>query len=338
LTAARFSIKDRLMPLDPSRRDALKRIGLASAALGGAVVTAKLAYDPGGFGLAEAAGKREVRDFRIHTPGLADKDPVFAIAKSSTDPAELVRRAVNAMGGMKRFVSRGDVVAVKPNIGWDRMPVHAANTNPLVVAEVVKLAFDAGAKEVIVTDASCNEPNRCFQRSGIWRATYAMGANVILPSAHRFRDMRMKGEVLDQWPVYLPLVNADKVINVPIAKHHNLSKFTCGMKNWYGILGGRRNRLHQNIDVSIADLATFMRPTLTIVDATRVLLRNGPQGGNIDDAKDMHQVIAGLDQVAVDAYSCTLIGETPMNVRYLKLGHERGIGNMFWEQVPHVEV
>jgi uncharacterized protein (DUF362 family) len=133
-------------------------------------------------------------------------------------------------------------------------------------------------------------------------------------------------------------VNADKVINVPVAKHHNLSKFTGGMKNWYGILGGRRNRLHQNIDVSIADLATFMRPTLTIVDATRVLLRNGPQGGNIDDAKDMHQVIASLDQVAADAYACTLIGEQPANVRYLKLGHERGIGSMFWQQLPHVEV
>jgi uncharacterized protein (DUF362 family) len=322
---------------DPSRRDALKRIGLSSLAAGGALLTAKLAYDPGGFGLALASGERQVRDFRIHQPS-ATADPVFAIAKSSTDPAELVRRALGAMGGMGRFVSRGDIVAVKPNIGWDRMPVHAANTNPLVVAEVVRLAFEAGAKEVIVTDASCNEANRCFQRSGIWRAAYAVGANVILPSAHRFRDLRMKGEVLDQWPVYLPLVNADKVINVPVAKHHNLSKFTGGMKNWYGILGGRRNRLHQNIDVSIADLATFMRPTLTIIDATRVLLRNGPQGGNIDDAKDMHQVIASLDQVAADAYACTLIGEQPANVRYLKLGHERGIGSMFWQQLPHVEV
>ena len=322
---------------DPTRRDALQRIGLASLALGGAALTAKLAYDPGGFGLAKASGERQVRDFRIHHPSAA-RDPVFAIAKSSTDPAELVRRAVAALGGMSRFVSRGDIVAVKPNIGWDRMPVHAANTNPLVVAEVVRLAFDAGAKEVIVTDASCNEANRCFQRSGIWRAAYAVGANVILPSAHRFRDLRMRGEVLDQWPVYLPLVNADKVINVPVAKHHNLSKFTGGMKNWYGILGGRRNRLHQNIDVSIADLATFMRPTVTIVDATRVLLRNGPQGGNMDDAKDMHQVIASLDQVAADAYACTLIGERAENVRYLKLGHDRGIGSMFWQQLPHVEV
>src|SRR5882724_12107344 len=321
---------------DSSRREALKRIGLASAALGGAVVTAKLAFDPGGFGLARAAGAREVRDFRIHSPS-STSDPVFAIAKSTTDPVELVRRAVEAMGGMKRFISRGDIVAVKPNIGWDRMPVHAANTNPLVVAEVVKLAFDAGAKEVVVTDASCNEANRCFQRSGIWRAAHELGATVILPAAHRFREIRMKGDVLDQWPIYTPLVNADKVINVPIAKHHNLSKYTAAMKNWYGILGGRRNRLHQNIDVSIADLATFMRPTLTIVDATRVLLRNGPQGGNIDDAKDVHQVIASLDQVAADAYGCTLIGEHASNVKYLKLGHERGIGNMFWEQLPHVE-
>ena len=158
---------------DPTRREALKRLGALGLVVGGAAATAKLAYDPGGFGLAQASGERQVRDFGIHV-GSRDSDPVFAIAKSSTDPAELVRRAVNAMGGMKRFVSRGDIVAVKPNIGWDRMPVHAANTNPLVVAEVVKLCFDAGAKDVVVTDASCNEANRCFQRSGIWRAAYAL--------------------------------------------------------------------------------------------------------------------------------------------------------------------
>jgi uncharacterized protein (DUF362 family) len=250
----------------------------------------------------------------------------------------LTRRAVQALGGMKRFISNGDIVAIKPNIGWDRMPMHAANTNPRVVASVVQMAFEAGAKKVIVTDASCNEPNRCFQRSGIWRAVYGLGATVILPAEHRFRELRMKGDVLDQWPIYTPLINADKVINVPVAKHHNLSKYTAAMKNWYGLLGGRRNRLHQNIDVSIADLATFMRPTLTVVDATRVLLRNGPQGGNIDDARDMHQVIAGLDEVAMDAYGCTLIGEKPENVKYLQLGHERGIGNMHFEKVPHVEV
>lgn len=318
----------------PSRREALKRIALSGAVLSGAALTTRLAYNPGGYDLSVPTGERQVRDFRLKTGA----GPVMAIAKSSRDPRVLTERAVQAMGGMRRFISRGDVVAIKPNIGWDRMPVQAANTNPKVVATLVRMAFDAGAKQVIVTDASCNEPNRSFQRSGIWRAAYELGATVILPAAHRFREVRMRGDVLDQWPIYTPLVNADKVLNVPIAKHHNLSKFTAAMKNWYGLLGGRRNRLHQNIHISIADLATFMRPTLTVMDATRVLLRNGPQGGNIDDAKDMHQVIASLDQVAVDAYGTTLIGEKPENVEYLKLGHERGIGNMKFSEIERVEV
>ena len=318
----------------PTRREMLLRLAASGAVLGTSGAAAALLYDRGSFDIEQKRGERQIRDFRVK----AQPPTTLAIAKSSTDPAELVRRAIDALGGMKQFVSRGDIVAIKPNIGWDRMPVHAANTNPLVVAEVVKLAFDAGAKEVVVTDASCNEPNRCFQRSGIWRATHALGATVILPSAHRFREMRLRGDVLDAWPVYVPLVNADKVINVPVAKHHNLSKYTGAMKNWYGVLGGRRNRLHQNIDVSIADLATFMRPTLTVLDATRVLMRNGPQGGNIDDAKDMHQVIAGIDQVACDAYGATLIGEKPENVRYLKLALERGIGTPDWQSTAYREV
>src|SRR5262249_44230767 len=181
--------------------------------------------------------------------------PQLVVAKNDPDPASLVRKAVDALGGMKRFVSRGDVVVVKPNIGWDRTPIHAANTNPQVVAEVVRLALDAGANTVVVTGAACNEPNRCFQRSGIWKAAYDEGADVVLPAAHRFRGMRLKGEVLDDWPVYTPLVNADKVINVPIAKHHNLARYTAAMKNWYGSLGGGAHPPQQNHDASDASLA-----------------------------------------------------------------------------------
>jgi uncharacterized protein (DUF362 family) len=150
--------------------------------------------------------------------------------------------------------------------------------------------------------------------------------------------MRLKGDVLDEWPIFTTLVAADKVINVPVAKHHNLAKYTAAMKNWYGVLGGRRNRLHQNIDTSIADLATFMRPTLTIIDAMRVLVRNGPQGGNIDDTKIMNTVIASIDQVAADAFGCTLIGQHRDNLPYLKMGHERGIGTMYWENLRVREV
>ena len=161
---------------------------------------------------------------------------------------------------------------------------------------------------------------------------------VILPAEHRFRRIRMPGEVLDQWPIFKSVIDADKVINLPIAKHHGLSMLSAAMKNWYGLLGGRRNQLHQKIHASIADLATFIRPTLTILDATRVLVRNGPQGGNLDDAKPMHQVIASLDEVAVDAYAATLIGQQPKNVEYLRIGHARGLGNMHWDQVQRVEV
>jgi uncharacterized protein (DUF362 family) len=317
-----------------TRRELLKRVGSGAAVLGGAAALGKLAYDPGGFDLAKSRSAPQTRDFRVGGAGLpAD----LAIAKDGA-PADLVRRAVDALGGMTRFVSRGDVVVVKPNIGWDRAPIHAANTNPEVVAEVVRLAFDAGAKKVVVTDASCNEPNRCFQRSGIWRATYELGAHVVIPSEGLFKGMRLKGEVLDDWPIYTPLVNADKVINVPVAKHHNLAVYTGAMKNWYGLLGGRRNRLHQNIDVSIADLATFMQPTLTVLDAVRVLMRNGPQGGNIADARDLHTVIASVDQVAADSLGCTLVHKTPEEVRYLAMGESRGLGTRDWRSLRVAEV
>ncbi len=325
------------MPLrDLTRRELIQRLGAAGLVLGSAGAVARARWDHGAGAGPAAIDRAITRDFRLSSaPGDL---PELVVAKNDTDPAALVRKAVEALGGMKRFISNQDIVVVKPNIGWDRTPIHAANTNPRVVAEVVRLCYDAGAKHVVVTDASCNEPNRCFQRSGIWKAAYDMGAEVILPATHRFRTMRLKGEVLDEWLVYTPLVNADKVINVPIAKHHNLAKYTAAMKNWYGSLGGRRNRLHQNIDVSIADLAQFIQPTLTIVDATRVLMRNGPQGGNVADAKDMHTVIATTDQVAADAYGCQLIGRTADEIPYLKMGHERGIGTMHWQTLRFKEV
>lgn len=325
----------------PSRRDMLVRLGATAGVLTGSAVLGRAVWDKGGFGAETSTASRQVRDYR-----LKDRAPEFAelaIAKGKADDLAvsadaLVRRAIDALGGIRRFISRGDVVVVKPNIGWDRMPIHAANTNPDVVGAVIQLAYEAGAKRVVVADGSCNDPNRCFQRSGIWRKAYGLGAEVVLPAEHRFRTTRMKGEILDEWPIFTTLVDADKVINVPVAKHHNLAKYTAAMKNWYGVLGGRRNRLHQNIDVSIADLATFMRPTLVVVDAMRVLMRNGPQGGNIDDTKVLNTVFATTDQVAADAYGATLIGQHRDNLAYLKMGHERGLGTMYWENLRVKEV
>lgn len=327
----------------PSRRDMLKRVGMAAGVLGASSLLGRAVWDQGGFGAATSSATRQVRDYRRADGNAFAEHAELAIARQKAGEPEpsaeqLVRRAVDAMGGMKRFVSRGDVVVVKPNIGWDRMPIHAANTNPDVVGAVILMAFEAGAKKVVVADGSCNDPARSFQRSGIWRKAYALGAEVVLPAEHRFRTTRMKGEILDEWPIFTTLVDADKVINVPVAKHHNLAKYTAAMKNWYGVLGGRRNRLHQNIDVSIADLATFMRPTLVVVDAMRVLMRNGPQGGNIDDTKVMNTVFASVDQVAADAFGATLIGQHRDNLPYLKMGHERGLGTMYWENLRVREV
>jgi len=323
------------------RREALKRIAAAGLVLGGAGAIAKLRYDRGGDVKASDATPM-TRDFTL---SASRENASISVAKAKPtgegglytagdiDPGSLVRRAVDALGGMKRFISNGDRVVVKPNCGWDRMPLHAANTNPRVVAEVVQLCYEAGAKHVIVTDASCNDAARCFTQSGIWDAAYHANAEVLLPSAHNFRSMRLKGEVLTDWPVYKTLIDTDKLINVPVAKHHNLAKYTGAMKNWYGSLGGRRNRLHQNIDVSIADLATFMRPTLTIVDATRVLMRNGPQGGNVADARDAHTICASIDQVAADAWGCGLIGRRADEIPYLAMGESRGLGTRNWQSL-----
>ena len=334
----------------PTRREVITRVGGAGIVLAGAAVLGRSVWDRGGFSQGTSEGSTQVRDYRAKDPATDFAELAIArapkdvevdpsrIAKPADVAEDLVRRALEAMGGMKRFISRGDVVVIKPNIGWDRMPIHAANTNPDVVGAVVKLAYEAGAKVVRVADGSCNDPNRCFQRSGIWKAAYALGAEVVLPAEHRYRTTRMHGELLDEWPIFTTLVDADKVINVPVAKHHNLAKYTSAMKNWYGVLGGRRNRLHQNIDTSIADLATFMRPTLTIVDAMRVLMRNGPQGGNIDDTRVMNTVFASVDQVAADAYGCTLIGEHRDHLPYLKMGHERKLGTMFYENLRIKEV
>jgi uncharacterized protein (DUF362 family) len=324
----------------PSRREMLTRVGATAGVLAAASLVGRGVWDKGGFGAGTGEGARQVRDYRVKEASQA-ADLVVARGPKDQDDASadaIVRKAIEAMGGMKRFISRGDIVVVKPNIGWDRMPIHAANTNPDVVGTVVQMAFEAGAKRVVVADGSCNDPQRCFQRSGIWHKAHGLGAEVILPAEHRFRTTRLKGEVLDEWPIFTTLVEADKIINVPVAKHHNLAKYTAAMKNWYGVLGGRRNRLHQNIDTSIADLATFMRPSLTIIDAMRVLMRNGPQGGNIDDTKVMNTIIASIDQVAADALGCTLIGQKRENLPYLKMAHERGIGTMNWESLRVREV
>jgi uncharacterized protein (DUF362 family) len=265
---------------------------------------------------------------RDHRMGADPKQPQLTVVQGG-EPRALVQRALEDLGGIRRFVSRQDVVVLKPNIAWDRTPEQAANTNPEVVAEMVRQCWQAGAKRVIVTDVSCNEPRRCFQRSGIQAAARAEGAEVILPDPELFREVDMGGVVLKSWPVFKPFLEADKIFNLPIAKHHGLVGVTLGMKNWYGILGGERNRLHQQIHQSLVDLANFMLPTLTLMDCYRVLLRNGPTGGNLEDVAVKKTMVAGTDPVAIDAYVAKAYWDLdPEHLPYLQMAAARGLGTV----------
>ncbi len=248
-------------------------------------------------------------------------------------PARIVKAAIDAMGGIGKFISRGDIVVIKPNIGWDRTPEQAGDTNPEVVATVVKLCFEAGAKKVRVFDRPVNDPRRCYVQSGIAPAAGALGADVGYVDERKFKDMDIKGETLKSWPLYTEIFEADKVINIPIAKHHGLAKLTMSMKNWMGIMGGLRRQIHQKLDASLVDLATKVKPTLTILDAVRILTANGPQGGNLADVRKLDTVIVGVDQVAIDSYGATLFGMKGSDLGYVTLGHKMGLGQMNLERL-----
>ncbi|MFQ5720877.1 MAG: DUF362 domain-containing protein [Candidatus Aminicenantales bacterium] len=252
-------------------------------------------------------------------------------------PAQITREAINALGGIQQFISRGDMVVVKPNIGWDRTPQQAACTNPEVVKTIVELCLEAKAKEVKVLDNPCNPARRTYARSGIAAAAKKAGAKVLFPNPHHLKKMPLHGEWLKEWEIYTDFVEADKIINVPIAKTHSLARLTMGMKNWLGALGGNRNQLHQQLDLAMIDLAVFFKPCLTILDAYRILIRNGPQGGRLSDAQLFKTVAAGVDYVGVDALGATFFNIKPEELRYLRLAHQKGLGEIELEKLKIAE-
>lgn len=251
----------------------------------------------------------------------------LAVAHGSS-PANITKAAIDAMGGIKKFISKGDIVVIKPNMGWDRIPEQAANTNPEVVATVVRLCFEAGAKKVKVFDRSVNDPRRCYVQSGIADSAGALGAEVSHIDDRKFKDIKINGEAIKTWPLYSEIFEADKVINIPVAKHHSLAKLTMAMKNWMGVMGGSRRQLHQKLDESLVDLALAIKPAITILDAVRILTANGPQGGSLSDVKKLDTVIVGIDQVAVDSYGATLFGMKGSDLEFVRIAGKRGLGVM----------
>jgi uncharacterized protein (DUF362 family) len=274
------------------------------------------------------------KDFRVENSPMY---PRIVIAHGK-DVSGMVGVALEKLGGVSRFIDPGDRVLVKPNVGWDRQPELAANTNPDVVHAVVRMCLEARASEVWVTDVSINDPYRSFARSGIEAAVQKAGGEVKFTTEKDFVPTDLGGEILKTWPVSRFYHEVDKLINIPVVKHHSLSRCTIAMKNWYGVLGGRRNRLHQDINLSIADLATAIRPTLTIVDATRVLKKNGPTGGNLSDVSLEDTIIAGLDEVALDSFCLRYLDIKPEQVPFLSIAEKRGTGVSDWRSLNHTTI
>lgn len=257
----------------------------------------------------------------------ASKEFPDIVVTKNGEPASLVKSAVDAIGGMSRFIGRGDIVVLKPNISWDRLPKQAATTNPEIVAEIIRMCLEAGAKKVKVFDHTLNEPRRCYKRSGIEKVVQESGGEIHHIYDRKFKNVKLpNGELIKSWEVYDDVLEADKIINVPIAKHHSIPGISMAMKNIMGFLGGNRGKLHRQFDIKITDLNTFIRSDLVILDAYRMLVRNGPSGGNLADVSLKKTVAVGTDIVAVDSFGASLFDMNPNEISFLVTANQRGLG------------
>jgi len=250
---------------------------------------------------------------------------MMAVAEGE-EHALAVRAALQELGGIQRFVRAGDRVLIKPNCAFDRPPHLGATTSPAVTAEVVRQCVVSGAT-VRVIDNPINNPEGCFVKSGLMDAVGSAGGEVWLPSTSLFHQVKVGSLRIPDWEaLYRPLEWADKLIGIPTVKTHNLSGATLSMKNWYGLLGGPRNRLHQAINEVITDLAQFITPTLVVLDGSRLLVSNGPTGGSPSDVRPGNVIVAGTDQVAIDCFGVRLLGLDPNDVPYLGMAAKMGLG------------
>jgi uncharacterized protein (DUF362 family) len=265
---------------------------------------------------------------------MAPKEtPQPIVAKvQGTNYAHLVGDAVQTLGGMKKFVNSGEVVVVKPNMAWDRPPEMAANAHPVVVRKVVELCLEAGAKQVKVLDYTCDDARRAYASSGIKTAVEAIKdprAVVEYVDERRFVEVAVeKAKALKKWSFYKDILEADRFINIPVAKQHSEARLTMCLKNMMGAIGGWRGRIHVGLHQNIADMNLLLRPDLHVLDATRILVRNGPKGGKLEDVEVKNLVFAGADPVALDALGTTLFGLKPGDIGYIAKAHQAGRGEM----------
>jgi uncharacterized protein (DUF362 family) len=325
--------------MSEDRRRFLKQIGTAAGLTLGAG-WASLA--PSGWPLSlrdpdGERGKPPRRTLRLPKGGFAVPASALAanlgVARGGDVPA-MLRAAVDAIGGIARFVKKGDVVLIKPNVAFERAAPLGATSSPDVVAALVRLCREAGAHEVRVADNPIESPESCFVRSGVRLAALEAGASVYLPAPGDFQTLETPGATLiHRWPFFWrPFVGVTKVIGVAPVKDHNLCRASMTTKNWYGLLGGRRNQFHQDIHGIITDLATMLRPTFVVLDGTRVLWRSGPTGGSLADVKEGRTLVASTDSLAADAFGWDDLLERKGEAlpAYFAKAKERGLGVPEW--------
>jgi uncharacterized protein (DUF362 family) len=261
----------------------------------------------------------------------ATKTNTLSIGKG-TNYANAVIDAVGGIGGIGAFISGGERVVVKPNIGWDSAPQYGGNTHPLVVRTIVQMCLDAGAAKVLVFDNPCVDARRSYATSGIKTAVEGLKspkAKVEYIDDNKWVTRKLpRAKKLTEWTFYKEALDADKFINVPVAKNHGSTTLTLSMKNLMGIIGGNRGRIHVGIDQKIADISSFIKPALIVLDATRVMFDNGPSGGDLTHVRVTNRVIAGVDPVAVDSYGATLFDMKGADIGHIVRAAEMGLGQI----------
>jgi uncharacterized protein (DUF362 family) len=318
-----------------TRRDFIRRTAKAGASLAIVGTASYLLYDAEG-PKADSTGQsiKALPDFSVpHREGQ-----VISIVKGA-DRVEAVNKAIDLLGGIERFVKPGEKVLIKPNVAFASPPILGATANPQLVAEVVSLCYRrAKAGQVIVTDNPINDPESCFRLSGIAKAASQAGAKILLPKDSYFRTVSLSGgRLIKNWPVFAaPLEKADKLIGISPVKDHHRSGASMAMKNWYGLLGGRRNIFHQDINTIIAELAMMVKATFVILDGTQVMMTNGPTGGSASDLQRKDTMIVSSDMVAADAYGCSLLNLTPADLPYLDKARKGGAGTTDFESLKPI--
>ena len=261
--------------------------------------------------------------------------PFDLVAVKGGEPDVMLKKGMEAFGGIGKFVKKGQKVVIKPNIGWDVAPERAGNTNPKLVAEIVRQCRQAGASEVYVFDHTCDNWQRCYKNSGIESAVKDAGGKIAPGQTEGYyHDIAIpKGKSITSAKEHELLLSSDVFINVPILKHHGGARLTITMKNMMGNVWDRgtwhRNDLHQ----CIADYASYRKPTLNIVDAYYVMKQNGPRGVSVEDVVTMKSLLISTDMVAIDTASAKLFGMDPADVRYIQIAADQKIGRMDLENL-----